>query len=139
MKIVLDSNVVIDIIQKQNPTRKNIQMRIKSGDEVIIPEHVIREVIKKIPNGQEAIINWLVKQNPMKLTFLRDTEKIIKKAESFEAKFTYCHWPDSRIIAHCSEYDAVLVTRDQKMRLCADFLGVMTTSPYNLGGFVQAA
>jgi predicted nucleic acid-binding protein len=137
--IVLDSNVIIGVLRGDEKSAKPLRKAIKRGYEIIISEHVLREVNRKIGDGEFRMITWLFKQNPMKLTFTRDTPSVIENAKKLTDSYSFCHWPDNRILAQCKEDDSVLLTRDGKLLQSADYAGIMACRPKDFGGFVSAS
>jgi predicted nucleic acid-binding protein len=96
-------------------------------------------VNRKIRDGQSRMISWLFKENPMKLTFTRDTKSVIAAGEELKNNYFICHAPDHLILAQCKEDDSVLLTRDRKLLQSADFAGIMACKPKDFGGFVSAS
>ena len=92
-----------------------------------------------VKDGKLRMISWLMKQNPMKLTFTRDTKTIIESGDQLKNNYAICHWPDNRILAQCKEDDSVLLTRDMKLLQSADFAGIMACKPKDFGGFVSVS
>jgi rRNA-processing protein FCF1 len=137
--IVLDSNVMIGILHGDIESIKTVKKIINRGYEIIIPEHVQREVGRIVKDGKLGMISWLMKQNPMKLTLTRDTKSIIETGDQLKNNYAICHWPDNRILAQCKEDDSVLLTRDMKLLQSADFAGIMACKPKDLGGFVSVS
>ena len=85
------------------------------------------------------MITWLIKQNPMKLTFTRDTKSVIETGEQLKNNFSFCHYPDNLILAQCKEDDSVLLTRDRKLLQSADYAGIMACKPKDFGGFISVS
>jgi len=137
--IILDSNVIIGVLRGDAQSIKTIKKAIKQGYEIIIPEHVQREVSRIVKDGKLCMVLWLMKQNPMKLTFTRDTKSIIEAGEQLKNSFSFCHYPDNLILAQCKEQDSVLLTRDGKLLQSADYAGIMACKPKDFGGFVSVS
>lgn len=137
--IVLDSNVMIGILRGNIELIKTVKKLINRGYEIIISEHVQREVGRIVKDGKLRMISWLMKQNPMKLTFTRDTKTVIESGDQLKNNYAIMHWPDNRILAQCKEDDSVLLTRDMKLLQSADFAGIMACKPKDFGGFVSVS
>ena len=60
--IVLDSNIVIGVLRRDEKSAKHLRKAIQRGYEIIIPEHVKREVNRKIKNGTSLMIAWFDKR-----------------------------------------------------------------------------
>ena len=135
--ILPDSNAIIGVLRGDAQSIKTIKKAIKQGYEIIIPEHVQREVGRIVKDGKLLMVLWLMKQNPMKLTFTRDTKSIIQAGEQLKNSFSFCHWPDNLILAQCKEQDSVLLTRDGKLLQSADYAGIMACKPKDFGCFTE--
>jgi predicted nucleic acid-binding protein len=137
--IVVDSNVIIGAIRGDEKSAKPLRKAIRQGSEIIIPEHVQREVGRIVKDGKLRMVSWLMKQNPMKLTFTRDTQSVIENAKKLIDSYSFCHAPDHLILAQCKEQDSVLMTRDRKLLQSADYAGIMACKPKDYGGFVSVS
>lgn len=137
--IVLDSNIMIEVLHGDVKSTKPLITAIKHGYEIIIPEHVLSEVNKKIRDGKYKTISWLFNQNPMKLSFTRDSRSVIENAKKLAYSYSFCHFPDNRILAQCKENDSILMTMDGKLLQSADYAGIMACKPKDFGGFVSAS
>ena len=137
--IIPDSNLIIGVLRGDAQSIKTIKKAIKHGYEIIISEHVLYEVSKIEKDGQLRMMTWLIKQNPMKLTFTRDTKSVIETGEQLKNSFSFCHWPDNLILAQCKEQDSVLLTRDGKLLQSASYAGIMACKPKDFGGFVSVS
>ena len=137
--IVLDSNIVIGVLRRDEKSAKHLRKAIQRGYEIIIPEHVKREVNRKIKNGTSLMIAWFDKQKTMKLTFTRDTQSVIENAKKLKDSYSFCHYPDNLILAQCKEQDSVLMTRDGKLLQSADYAGIKACKPKDFGGFVSVS
>ena len=137
--IIPDSNVIIGALRGDEKSAKHLRKAIQRGYEIIIPEHVKREVNRKIKNGTSLMIAWFDKQKTMKLTFTRDTQSVIENAKKLKDSYSFCHYPDNLILAQCKEQDSVLKTRDGKLLQSADYAGIMACKPKDFGGFVSVS
>ena len=137
--IIPDSNLIIGVLRGDAQSIKTIKKAIKHGYEIIISEHVQREVGRIVKDGKLRMISWLIKQNPMKLTFTRDTQSVIENAKKLKDSYSFCHYPDNLILAQCKEQDSVLMTRDGKLLQSADYAGIMACKPKDFGGFVSVS
>jgi|TARA_B110000881_G_scaffold190456_1_gene181723 predicted nucleic acid-binding protein len=137
--IVPDSNVIIGAIRGDEKSAKPLRKAIRQGSEIIISEHVQYEVSKILKDGQLRMMTWLIKQNPMKLTFTRNTKSVIETGEELKNNLSFCHFPDNLILAQCKEQDSVLMTRDRKLLQSADYAGIMACKPKDFGGFVSVS
>ena len=137
--IIVDSNVIIGAIRGDEKSAKPLRKVIRQGSEIIIPEHVQREVSRIVKDGKLRMMTWLIKQNPMKLTFTRNTKSVIETGEQLKNNYSFCHYPDNLILAQCKEDDSVLFTRDRKLLQSADYAGIMACKPKDFGGFISVS
>jgi predicted nucleic acid-binding protein len=137
--IIVDSNVIIGAIRGDEKSAKPLRKVIRQGSEIIIPEHVQREVSRIVKDGKLRMMTWLIKQNPMKLTFTRNTKSVIETGEQLKNNYSFCHYPDNLILAQCKEQDSVLFTRDRKLLQSADYAGIMACKPKDFGGFISVS
>ena len=137
--IIVDSNVIIGAIRGDEKSAKPLRKAIRQGSEIIIPEHVQREVSRIVKDGKLRMMTWLIKQNPMKLTFTRNTKSVIETGEQLKNNYSFCHYPDNLILAQCKEQDSVLFTRDRKLLQSADYAGIMACKPKDFGGFISVS
>ena len=137
--IIVDSNVIIGAIRGDEKSAKPLKKAIRQGSEIIIPEHVQREVGRIVKDGKLRMMTWLIKQNPMKLTFTRNTKSVIETGEQLKNNYSFCHYPDNLILAQCKEDDSVLFTRDRKLLQSADYAGIMACKPKDFGGFISVS
>ena len=137
--IIVDSNVIIGAIRGDEKSAKPLKKAIRQGSEIIIPENVQREVGRIVKDGKLRMMTWLIKQNPMKLTFTRNTKSVIETGEKLKNNYSFCHYPDNLILAQCKEDDSVLFTRDRKLLQSADYAGIMACKPKDFGGFISVS
>ena len=137
--IIVDSNVIIGAIRGDEKSAKPLKKAIRQGSEIIIPENVQREVGRIVKDGKLRMMTWLIKQNPMKLTFTRNTKSVIETGEQLKNNYSFCHYPDNLILAQCKEQDSVLFTRDRKLLQSADYAGIMACKPKDFGGFISVS
>lgn len=137
--IIVDSNVIIGAIRGDEKSAKPLKKAIRQGSEIIIPENVQREVGRIVKDGKLRMMTWLIKQNPMKLTFTRNTKSVIETGEQLKNNYSFCHYPDNLILAQCKEDDSVLFTRDRKLLQSADYAGIMACKPKDFGGFISVS
>jgi predicted nucleic acid-binding protein len=137
--ILPDTNVIIGAIRGDEKSAKPLRKAIRQGSEIIISEHVQYEVSKILKDGQLRMMAWLIKQNPMKLTFTRNTKSVVETGAQLKNSYSFCHFPDNLILAQCKEQDSVLMTRDRKLLQSADYAGIMACKPKDFGGFISVS
>lgn len=133
--ILSDSNVWISAFTNKPSYLKDIRTVAAKGYSIIVSNHVFNEVSRKIPSGREKIMDFLFNVKCPEIKILRDQNEIIQSAEDIETRFSFCHFPDNRLLASAKINTAVLVTSDRDLLRAADFEGVMACTPKNFVRF----
>lgn len=127
--VLLDSNVWINIWQGNNPSKDLLLFLIKRKYILVIPEHVLSELTRKIQQNKGKILDWFLKFHPTEIRFLHDQENIKLEASKLSNSYQFCHYPDNRLLASCKENMFVLITNDRKLLMSANFEGVLACTP----------
>lgn len=137
MKIVLDTNVLIDFKSGKCESKKIFESASRNKSIILIPENVLKEWNRIDTNSSNFMMKIIQKCNN-EFRFIKNSGDIKIQANSFSEQYSACHFPDNLILATAKTNDAILVTRDQNLRKVAEFLGVMSCNPKNFGGYVIA-
>lgn len=129
--ILIDSNVWINIWQGNQQAKSFLDFVLKHQYTLIVTEHILSELTRKITQNKEKILAWFLKLHPKEIRILHDKDSVREEATRLSNSYSFCHYPDNRILASCKENTAVLVTFDKKLLLSADFEGVLACTPHN--------
>jgi len=132
--IVLDSCVVIDVIEKPKvASRLKASLRGKSVN-IILCDIVLEEVSRVRKITPETIITKITNILKRKIILSKITieEKIY--ALKISEQFQICHNGDNKILSLCKTKDFILVTFDKMLLKASEFIGIQVFSPFTVRG-----
>jgi hypothetical protein len=132
--VVLDSCVVIDIIEKPKVASKlKASFRGKSIN-IILCDIVLNEVRRVrgiLPQVTVSKITSLLgRKVKLTTTTIQDETDAVQLTE----QFAICHNGDNKILSLCKARDFILVTFDKMLLKASQFVGIAVFSPFTAGG-----
>ena len=132
--VVLDSCVVIDIIEKPKVASKlKASFRGKSISiilcDVVLDE--VRRVRGILPQVTVSKITALLGRK-VKLTATTAEDEL--NAMQLTQQFAICHNGDNKILSLCQSRNFILVTFDKMLLKASQFVGIAVFSPFTAGG-----
>jgi len=132
--VVLDSCVVIDIIEKPK-VASQLKAKLKGKSISIILCDVVLDEVRRVRGlfSQEIVskISTLLGRK-VKLTSTTDEDKT--NAVSLTEQFQICHNGDNEILSLCQSRNFILVTFDKMLLKASQFVGIQVFSPFTAGG-----
>ena len=133
-KVVLDSCVVIDIIEKPK-VASQLKAKLKGKSISIILCDVVLDEVRHVRGlfSQEIVskVSTLLGRK-VKLTSTTTQDKV--NAESLTEQFAICHNGDNKILSLCQSRNFILVTFDKMLLKASQFVGIQVFSPFTAGG-----
>ena len=132
--VVLDSCVVIDIIEKPK-VASQLKAKLKGKSISIILCDVVLNEVRRVRGllSQEIVskVNSLLGRK-VKLTSstIQDNENAVSLTEQFQI----CHNGDNKILSLCQSRNFILVTFDKMLLKASQFVGIQVFSPFTAGG-----
>ncbi len=132
--VVLDSCVVIDIIEKPKvASQLKAKFRGKSLT-IILCDVVLNEV--------RCVRGLLVQEIVSKISRLLGRKVLLTSAsiedetnaQSLTEQFAICHNGDNKILSLCQSRNFILVTFDKMLLKASQFVGIQVFSPFTAGG-----
>jgi len=132
--VVLDSCVVIDIIEKPKVASKlKASFRGKSIN-IILCDIVLNEVRRVrgiLPQVTVSKITSLLgRKVKLTTTTIQDETDAVQLTE----QFAICHNGDNKILSMCQSRNFILVTFDKMLLKASQFVGIAVFSPFTAGG-----
>ena len=132
--IVLDSCVVIDIIEKPKvASGLKANLRGKSVN-IILCDVVLDEVRKVRGLMPHTVVEKITKLLGKKVQLTVVTEEHKEQALQLTEQFQICHNGDNKILSLCKARDFILVTFDKMLLKASQFVGIAVFSPFTAGG-----
>ena len=132
--IALDSNVVIDIIEKPKvASGLKANLRGKSVN-IILCDVVLDEVRKVRGLMPHTVVDKITKLLGKKVQLTVVTEEHKAQALQLTEQFQICHNGDNQILSLCKARDFILVTFDKMLLKASQFVGIAVFSPFTAGG-----
>ena len=132
--VVLDSCVVIDIIEKPKVASKlKAKFRGKSIS-IILCDVVLNEVRRVRGLLSQEIVNKVSRLLGRKVKLTSSTIEDNENAESLTEQFAICHSGDNKILSMCQSRNFILVTFDKMLLKASQFVGIQVFSPFTAGG-----
>ena len=131
-QIVLDSCVVIDIMEKPKVASKlKANLRGKSA-KIILCDVVLSEVYRVRGYAAKYVIAKISKilGREIELSAMEDDNSAVAITDQFQI----CHNGDNKILSLCQAKDFVLVTFDRMLLKTCQFVGVAAFHPFMAGG-----
>ena len=127
---ILDTNVVIDILERRHPTR-NILNRIREKQISPVLCSTVFFELKKVRGLEKAeVMRRLNKKVGKKCIVIpAEPERLDMYAKRLVRRHANTHAGDSHILMLCRISNYMLITRDREMRLCAGKIGVKALHP----------
>ena len=132
--IVLDSCVVIDIIEKPKvASRLKANLRGKAIN-IILCDIVLDEVRKVRGLMPHTIVDKIARLLGKKIRLTVVTAEQKEQASQLTEQFQICHNGDNNILSLCKARDFILVTFDKMLLKASQFVGIAVFSPFTAGG-----
>ena len=131
-QIVLDSCVVIDVIEKPNVASKfKASLRGKSV-KIVLCDTVLSEVYRVRGYVSQYVISKISKilGRYIELSAMEDDNSAITITNQFQI----CHNGDNKILSLCQSKNFVLVTFDRMLLKTCQFVGVAAFHPFMVRG-----
>jgi hypothetical protein len=132
--VVLDSCVVIDIIEKPK-VASQLKAKLKGKSINIILCDVVLDEVRQVrglfPQEIVSKISTLLGRK-VKLTSTTDEDK--ENAVSLTEQFAICHNGDNKILSLCQSRNFILVTFDRMLLKASQFVGIAVFSLFTAGG-----
>ena len=133
-RIVLDSCVVIDIIEKPKvASRLKSNLRGKSVN-IVLCDVVLDEVRHVRGLMPQVIVQKITQLLGKKEQLDIVTEEHKAQALQLTEQFQICHNGDNNILSLCKARDFILVTFDRMLLKASQFVGIAVFSPFTAGG-----
>ena len=133
-RIVLDSCVVIDIIEKPK-----VASRLKSNlrgkpVKIVLCDVVLDEVRHVRGLMPQVIVQKITRLLGKKVQLTAVTAKHQEDAIQLTEQFQICHNGDNKILSLCKAQNFILVTFDKMLLKASQFVGIAVLSPCTAGG-----
>ena len=133
-RIVLDSCVVIDIIEKPKvASRLKSNLRGKPVN-IVLCDVVLDEVRHVRGLMPQVIVQKITQLLGKKVQLDIVTEEHKAQALQLTEQFQICHNGDNNILSLCKARDFILVTFDKMLLKASQFVGIAVFSPFTAGG-----
>ena len=133
-KVVLDSCVVIDILEKpQVASRIKANFRGKTI-KIILCDVVLGEVQRVRGILPEKVIAKVSQILSRKVELSAVEQSNLVEALQLSSQFQICHNGDNKILSLCKARDFILVTFDKMLLKACQFVGVAAFHPFLAGG-----
>jgi hypothetical protein len=132
--VVLDSCVVIDIIEKPKvASQLKAKLRGKSIS-IILCDVVLNEVRCVRGILPQVVISKISRLLGRKVKLTSSTVEDNENAQSLTEQFQICHNGDNKILSMCQSRNFILVTFDKMLLKASQFVGIQVFSPFTAGG-----
>ena len=133
-RIVLDSCVVIDIIEKPR-----VASRLKSNlrgkpVKIVLCDVVLDEVRRVRGLAPSVIVQKIARLLGKKVQLTAVTSDHLEDAKQLTEQFQICHNGDNKILSLCKAKNFILVTFDKMLLKASQFVGIAVFSPFAAGG-----
>ena len=133
-KVVLDSCVVIDLIENPGLV-KRVKKAIKGKSiQIVLCDTVLNEVHKVRGFSRKEIIAKISAKLARKISVVTVEEQEKIQAKQFSTQFQICHSGDNKILAICQAKNYILVTFDKMLIQTSQFVGILVFHPLGMGG-----
>ena len=130
MPTVLDTNVVIDILENRSNSRKLARAIRGKQVRLVVCRTVLRELQRVRRWSEDVVLAGLARVFGRERIVISDPPKGLKKyAKDLEHQYEMAHNGDVHILAQCRMDGCALITRDRNMRRVADYVGVQAFHP----------
>jgi hypothetical protein len=132
--VVLDSCVVIDIIEKPKVASKlKASFRGKSIN-IILCDVVLNEVRRIRGILPQVTVSKIATILGRKVKLTSTTTQDETNAVQLTEQFAICHNGDNKILSLCQSRNFILVTFDKMLLKASQFVGIAVFSPFTAGG-----
>ena len=132
--VVLDSCVVIDIIEKPK-VASQLKAKLKGKSiSIILCDVVLEEVRRARGLFPQEIISKVITLLGRKVKLTSTTDEDKANATSLTEQFQICHNGDNKILSMCQSRNFILVTFDKMLLKASQFVGVAAFHPSMVGG-----
>ena len=133
-KIVLDSCVVIDIMEKPKRAAGLKAQLYGKSIKIILCDVVLKEVNRVRGYVSENIISKVENLLGRKIEIQKVGATVISDAQQLSEQFQMCHNGDNEILSLCKAKSLVLVTSDRSLRKVSEWVGVIAFHPSEAAG-----
>ena len=132
--VVLDSCVVIDILEKPKVAR-GLKSRLRGKSvKIVLCDVVLGEVNRVRGITPDKVIGKISLLLGKKITLSSIDDDQKSNAKQITEQFQICHNGDNKILSLCQAKDFVLVTFDRMLLKASQFIGVAAFHPSMVGG-----
>lgn len=133
-KIVLDSCVVIDMME-QNKSAHKIKKGLKGKPVCLVLCDVVLKEVSRVRNWNiHQIISRIRKLTRGRVEMISVNDEQRDTARSISDQYSICHRGDNFILALCKIMCLPLITRDRMLLKACEFAGVAAFRPNDTGG-----
>ena len=130
MPTVLDTNVVIDILENRSHSRKLVRAIRGKQVRLVVCETVLRELRRVRKWSEDVVLAGLEEAFGRGRIVVSDPPKdLLTHARELERRYEMAHNGDVHILAQCRMDGCALITRDGNMRQVASMMGVLVFHP----------
>ena len=130
MPTVLDTNVVIDILENRSHNRKLVRAIRGKQVRLVVCETVLRELRRVRKWSEDVVLAGLEEVFGRERIVVSDPPKdLLTHARELERRYEMAHNGDVHILAQCRMDGCALITRDGNMRQVASMMGVLVFHP----------
>lgn len=130
MPTVLDTNVVIDILENRSHNRKMVRAIRGKQVRLVVCETVLRELRRVRKWSEDVVLAGLEEAFGRGRIVVSDPPKdLLTHARELERQYEMAHNGDVHILAQCRMDGCALITRDGNMRQVASMMGVLVFHP----------
>lgn len=130
MPTVLDTNVVIDILENRSHNRKMVRAIRGKQVRLVVCETVLRELRRVRKWSEDVVLAGLEEAFGRGRIVVSDPPKdLLTHARELERRYEMAHNGDVHILAQCRMDGCALITRDGNMRQVASMMGVLVFHP----------
>lgn len=130
MPTVLDTNVVIDILENRSHNRKLVRVIRGKQVRLVVCETVLRELRRVRKWSEDVVLAGLEEAFGRGRIVVSDPPKdLLTHARELERQYEMAHNGDVHILAQCRMDGCALITRDGNMRQVASMMGVLVFHP----------
>ena len=133
-RIVLDSCVVIDIIEKPKVASR-LKSNLRGKPVKIVLCDVVLDKVRHVRGLMpQVIVQKITRLLGKKVQLTAVTAKHQEDAIQLTEQFQICHNGDNKILSLCKAQNFILVTFDKMLLKASQFVGIAVFSPFTAGG-----
>ena len=133
-KIVLDSCVVIDLIEKKGLAGM-LRASLRGKPAIIVLCDVVLGEVQRVRGLATADVTSRIARllgKKVEISSVDDDQRAA--ADSLTAQYQFCHRGDNLVLTLCRTRDFVLLTFDRMLLRACDLVGVAAFHPARVGG-----